>query len=633
MPPKTHFTIPLGNTVDFVTRSRWSMQDIQTTECVVPQLSKKKTSTKPSHNSMDHGDVPQTLNDTEERYPLHIHEDQEDPKMYAKWTLATPNPRQSLYTNGAMVGSQGQIPPSITGDGGVTQAPNALSVIEQWRSSALIALEEPTSARPAAFNPTEAPHSTGCPNDRQSLYASIIIFTGICTVPWPSRPSMSNDSGGHLSSREGSLLKEERLRTEASGNPLLTVVHQSGVFNMEVLYCICPNAGEKDKQLFQSGMFPSSFKQIETAFTFSALEYFLNRQSGVQDNGPAILFKASRHHQSDVPSHCPCSSSEHLVNGETLETGCRVVGGHQDDDGIDGSMAIFCPACPQPGINLPDDWKIRYNEYSFMILMTMNQLVRTFIMMATLLQSICDADLEIMMSHFPPEWFSWPILRHTRPTLKVSGIHSNVTGIGATAFCHVFFVPTSVVDFQKGERQVNMDYSLCKALSYNVEDIPVALVMYDIMCQYGVHLSNRVEKSPELSIANSLELWTGIGLFHIHGHQDSCLPHYSPSYISGAKQVDGEIIETFSIHIEEVEENGKEGGDPTTHGQTSWIASGIRIQELQLAIKYQLWTSGSNITTDATIHSSLHIAIPRAFQSFIGSAFVLGFRWLWGGQS
>ena len=90
-----------------------------------------------------------------------------------------------------------------------------------------------------------------------------------------------------------------------------------------------------------------------------------------------------------------------------------------------------------------------------------------------------------------------------------------------------------------------MDYSLCKALSYNMEDIPVALVMYDIMCQYGVHLQSRVEKSPELSIPDSLELRTGIGLFHIHGHQDSCLPRYSPSYIVGAKQVDGEIIETL----------------------------------------------------------------------------------------
>ena len=94
-------------------------------------------------------------------------------------------------------------------------------------------------------------------------------------------------------------------------------------------------------------------------------------------------------------------------------------------------------------------------------------------------------------------------------------------------------------------RQINMDYSLCKALSYNMESMPLALVMYDIMCQYGIHLMERVEKSPGLSIPDSLELCTDIGLFHIHGHQDSCLPWFSPSYIPEAKQVDGEIIETL----------------------------------------------------------------------------------------
>ena len=97
-----------------------------------------------------------------------------------------------------------------------------------------------------------------------------------------------------------------------------------------------------------------------------------------------------------------------------------------------------------------------------------------------------------------------------------------------------------------------MDYSLCKALSYNMVDIPVALVMYDIMCQYGKHLQECVARSPGLSIPSSLELRTGIGLFHIHGHQDSCLPRFSPSYIPGAKQVDGEIIETLWAPLNDI---------------------------------------------------------------------------------
>jgi hypothetical protein len=38
--------------------------------------------------------------------------------------------------------------------------------------------------------------------------------------------------------------------------------------------------------------------------------------------------------------------------------------GHQPEiDVTDGSMAMFCPACPQPGVNLPDDWKTRYTLY------------------------------------------------------------------------------------------------------------------------------------------------------------------------------------------------------------------------------------------------------------------------------
>jgi hypothetical protein len=97
-----------------------------------------------------------------------------------------------------------------------------------------------------------------------------------------------------------------------------------------------------------------------------------------------------------------------------------------------------------------------------------------------------------------------------------------------------------------------MDYSICKALSYNMEDVPVALVMYDIMCQYSVHFKDRVKNSPELSLLKSLDLQTGIGLFHIHGHQDSCLPHFSPSYIPGAKQVNGDIIETLCATLNNI---------------------------------------------------------------------------------
>jgi hypothetical protein len=69
--------------------------------------------------------------------------------------------------------------------------------------------------------------------------------------------------------------KKHRARKAKSGNPLLTIVHQTGVFDMELLFCICPNAGPDDEQLLQCGLFPSSFKQIEAVFTISMLDEYL----------------------------------------------------------------------------------------------------------------------------------------------------------------------------------------------------------------------------------------------------------------------------------------------------------------------------------------------------------------------
>ena len=117
-----------------------------------------------------------------------------------------------------------------------------------------------------------------------------------------------------------------------------------------------------------------------------------------------------------------------------------------------------------------------------------------------------------------------------------------------------------------------------------MESMPLALVMYDIMCQYGIHLMERVEKSPGLSIPDSLELHTGIRLFHIHGHQDSCLPQFSSSYIPGAKQVDGEIIETLWAPLNNISRS-IQGDVPGTSPR----GSGCTYEPFQLEEDGQNW--------------------------------------------
>jgi len=121
------------------------------------------------------------------------------------------------------------------------------------------------------------------------------------------------------------------------------------------------------------------------------------------------------------------------------------------------------------------------------------------------------------------------------------------TGIGGHCCArHGCFAPSSMVDFQKGERQMNMDWSLCEALaSTNVSGIENVLHIYDIGCQYHVHLRDRINNNPLLEIDDRIKLVEAIGLFHVHGHQDECLYRYATSYIPGAGIVDGEILETL----------------------------------------------------------------------------------------
>ncbi|KAI6143007.1 hypothetical protein BKA82DRAFT_4017766 [Pisolithus tinctorius] len=102
-------------------------------------------------------------------------------------------------------------------------------------------------------------------------------------------------------------------------------------------------------------------------------------------------------------------------------------------------------------------------------------------------------------------------------------------GIGATACTwHGCFYPHCVVDFQKGERQLNMDYSLANALGYNMEGIKQVVCFYDINCSYMTNLRKR----------SSLRIIPGIGIWHVHGHKKEC-------YARGPGWVDGEIIETL----------------------------------------------------------------------------------------
>ena len=93
---------------------------------------------------------------------------------------------------------------------------------------------------------------------------------------------------------------------------------------------------------------------------------------------------------------------------------------------------------------------------------------------------------------------------------------------------------------------MNMDYSFCQAIANSgVADLKRIFLVYDVVCQYGIHLRKRVSESEYLSLPTGMELLEGIGLWHIHGHQQECFTRYFPGFVKGVGQVDGEVVETL----------------------------------------------------------------------------------------
>jgi hypothetical protein len=95
-------------------------------------------------------------------------------------------------------------------------------------------------------------------------------------------------------------------------------------------------------------------------------------------------------------------------------------------------------------------------------------------------------------------------------------------------------------------RQMNVDYSICQALSYNSAGLTEALIEYDVACQWSLHFLERVDASKYLHLPPDLLVWIpAIGKFHLAAHIKECFHKHSLNFVYGAGQQDGEILETL----------------------------------------------------------------------------------------
>ena len=60
----------------------------------------------------------------------------------------------------------------------------------------------------------------------------------------------------------------------SSSKPFITVIDRSGIHEIGINWCHCPEAPKHDLQLMMAGLFPATFHNPKMAFTFWVLEEF-----------------------------------------------------------------------------------------------------------------------------------------------------------------------------------------------------------------------------------------------------------------------------------------------------------------------------------------------------------------------
>jgi KDZ transposase family protein len=180
-----------------------------------------------------------------------------------------------------------------------------------------------------------------------------------------SRPDSIPDSRPGTNSRPG---PDSRPTSDGLNNSYVRVLHTNGIHHIAMVTCSCQGHDKIPLDLVACRLLPASFIRIRTIFTSQLMDHF--RLCNLELKASAYQF-----YQLIQRLTLPIGQSELVNLYHEFRRMSRLwrwmkklkwAGyGHNKKDHLNpaaGSLAIFCPTCPQPGLNLPEDWKQDLNR-------------------------------------------------------------------------------------------------------------------------------------------------------------------------------------------------------------------------------------------------------------------------------
>ncbi|KAJ7584153.1 hypothetical protein C8J56DRAFT_1054689 [Mycena floridula] len=353
-----------------------------------------------------------------------------------------------------------------------------------------------------------------------------------------------------------------------SKGDLFTIIDVHAIHEVSLDFCGCGTGGRLASQLLRVRLYPATTRVPTIAATFAALDYFqilsFESKLNLHDYYGTILrqtdnmdLKATPAREDQLRLMVREWRHLHMVK----RAGCS-----HDPAGVEvasskaGALALRCPACPHPGINLPNDWKDVPPEKQFLYALFIGMDANFKLKRKGVSSETKDPSLSDGAAYFVPEQ---PYQEHLEKYKHIKQEASKcvshdavnsadtkdtrglvVTGAGAVDCTrHDFKLPASMGDLQFGERYLNMDFCLFSTLAATL--VALVYLSYDIMCQYNVNFGSRMQRFPKdwsVNTGKTSFKWL-IPKFHLPAHIPKCHRQFSFNFLRGCGRTEGEAVE------------------------------------------------------------------------------------------
>ncbi|KAH9936214.1 uncharacterized protein B0H18DRAFT_852415, partial [Fomitopsis serialis] len=353
----------------------------------------------------------------------------------------------------------------------------------------------------------------------------------------------------------------------------LTVVHTTGIQSINIQYCGCRRAGqppvEHPLQLWNAGFWPASFSRPQTVFTVHSLRFFTHltfqAKTTAHDYYGTLRRMTSNAFFGDVKNRYRefLSSHRQFTYIQTLKRFAVNVQSKPDP----GSLALRCPACPQPGVNMDPDWKTRAENDWY----------------KDALHYAKDGNFSLHQHDKKMDPLDFPLMNggayyvdsdkyqeyldkmkvyadaqdETTTCSNFNALSDRYKGkiktgqVSLSCTRHGFVLPCGTVDLHIGERYANVDYATLSGLQWFMS-LWLWISSYDVNCKYGLNWWHRVKQIatalPSVpGVTAAKELWPTIRRcvpkFHAPSHTGICRYLCSFYYMPGVGNTDGESVE------------------------------------------------------------------------------------------